>query len=89
MTKVWIFIILFLIIFVLGFVVVLMQKSNKKLKDENKKLSDALVRQKDIIKEFQKNEKEANEQKAKLGKGSIDDRINTSLDILRDIESRR
>lgn len=54
---------------------------------EMKMLREAVENQKKIIKKFQEADNEAKKQKDKLGKGSTSDRVNASIDVLRDIEN--
>lgn len=83
-------IIALIIALILSFVVLFIQcKTKKKLKEENDKLSKAIQKQKEIINAFVKAEREANKQKEKLGKGSDDERLSATLNILQDIEQRR
>lgn len=78
------------ILFVLYFVTVYLGwKYINKIRNENQLLSKAIQRQREVINAFNKAERKAAEEKAKLGKGSVDDRVNTSIDILQDIEARR
>lgn len=78
------------ILFVLYFVTVYLGwKYINKIRNENQLLSKAVQRQREVINAFNKAERKAAEEKAKLGKGSVDDRVNTSINILQDIEARR
>jgi len=62
-------------------------KLNAKKSKELKQLKEAVENQKRIIKKFQEADNEAKKQKDKLGKGSTSDRVNASIDVLRDIEN--
>lgn len=62
-------------------------KLNAKKGKELKQLKEAVENQKRIIKKFQEADNEAKKQKDKLGKGSTSDRVNASIDVLRDIEN--
>ncbi len=62
-------------------------KLNAKKGKELKQLKEAVENQKRIIKKFQEADNEAKKQKDKLGKGSTADRVNASIDVLRDIEN--
>lgn len=71
----------------LSVVAILIQcKTKKKLKEENERLTKAVHKQKEIINAFVKADRKAQEKKEKLGKGSDDERLRTTLDILQDIE---
>lgn len=71
---------------ILVFLCVFFAKKTIKLKKEKKELQLAISRQKEIISAFNKANKEAMLQKEKLGKGSVTDRLRSSLDILQNIE---
>lgn len=71
---------------ILVFLCVFFAKKTIKLKKEKKELQLAISRQKEIISAFNKANKEAMLQKEKLGKGSVTDRLKSSLDILQNIE---
>lgn len=82
----WFIISLIAIIIIGGVITFFMYKYNRKLKEENDKLTKAIKNQKDIINAFTKVEREAQEQKNKLGKGDTDDRVNASINVLQNIK---
>ena len=82
----WFIISLIAIIIISGVITFFMYKYNRKLKEENDKLTKAVKNQKDIINAFTNVEREAQEQKNKLGKGDTDDRVNASINVLQNIE---
>lgn len=81
----WFIISLIAIIIIGGVITFFMYKYNRKLKEENDKLTKAVKNQKDIINAFTNVEREAQEQKNKLGKGDTDDRVNASINVLQNI----
>ena len=88
-SSIWVVIVLIALLIGCGVCFYFMFRTLNKLNEENKRLTKAVKNQKEIISAFTKAERESKEQKEKLGKGSNDERLSATLDILQDIEMCR
>lgn len=81
--------ILSLLIVILILVDVMLFRAIAKKDKQIKSLEDTLSRQKKLIKEIDEIKEKADEQKKSFSTGDYNERLNASLNVLRDIKAKR